>query len=206
MEFFTIKRKNTVLVNLKRCHSHKVYNVTYEVTNLENNHSCCCGVLFTDRLILGVGVCIARQYATSLGMARSSVVTDRIHVRRPSVHCHSVDPVLQILHIQPITVLLLSCDHRNSQRHRVERYHTSSLTHNPLFHDRHLIGSCCFNASSPKRSFSFEKDLTIHSPISSLISELLQPLHMIHAVSSKNITWRNRRYNVIANDRFESCE
>jgi ceramide glucosyltransferase len=43
-----------------------------------------------------------------------------------------------------------------------------------------------------------------HQPLLSLVSELLQPLHLLHAALSPNIRWRSRRYRVYANDRFES--
>jgi ceramide glucosyltransferase len=41
-----------------------------------------------------------------------------------------------------------------------------------------------------------------HSPILSIVSELLQPLHLVHALVSQRITWRTRRYVVRANDDF----
>jgi ceramide glucosyltransferase len=41
-----------------------------------------------------------------------------------------------------------------------------------------------------------------HAPVLSLVSELLQPLHMLHALISRRITWRTRRYLVRANDDF----
>jgi ceramide glucosyltransferase len=43
-----------------------------------------------------------------------------------------------------------------------------------------------------------------HQPALSLLSELLQPAHLLHAALSPNIRWRSRRYRVYANDRFES--
>jgi ceramide glucosyltransferase len=43
-----------------------------------------------------------------------------------------------------------------------------------------------------------------HQPLLSLVSELLQPLHLLHAALSPNIQWRSRRYRVYANDRFVS--
>jgi ceramide glucosyltransferase len=43
-----------------------------------------------------------------------------------------------------------------------------------------------------------------HQPLLSLLSELLQPFHLLHAALSPNIRWRSRRYRVYANDRFES--
>lgn len=43
-----------------------------------------------------------------------------------------------------------------------------------------------------------------HQPLVSLLSELMQPFHLLHAVLSRNIRWRSRRYRVYANDRFES--
>lgn len=41
-----------------------------------------------------------------------------------------------------------------------------------------------------------------HSPMLSIFSELLQPLHMLHAIAIRRITWRTRRYFVRANDDF----
>jgi ceramide glucosyltransferase len=38
----------------------------------------------------------------------------------------------------------------------------------------------------------------------SLLSELLQPLHLLHAACVRSIRWRSRRYRVYDNDRFES--
>src|SRR5262249_22564537 len=35
-----------------------------------------------------------------------------------------------------------------------------------------------------------------HSPILSIVSELLQPLHLLHALVSRRIVWRTRRYLV----------
>lgn len=43
-----------------------------------------------------------------------------------------------------------------------------------------------------------------HSPILSIVSELLQPLHMLHALVSRRIVWRTRRYLVRANDDFRA--
>jgi ceramide glucosyltransferase len=45
--------------------------------------------------------------------------------------------------------------------------------------------------------------LPIHRPFASLISELLQPLHMVHALVDRRIRWRSRRYRVLSSDRFE---
>lgn len=50
--------------------------------------------------------------------------------------------------------------------------------------------------------FLFHK--SVHKPLASLLSELLQPLHMLHALLSRKIVWRTRRYRVLANDHFES--
>jgi ceramide glucosyltransferase len=41
-----------------------------------------------------------------------------------------------------------------------------------------------------------------HSPVLSIVSELLQPLHLLHALVSRRIIWRTRRYLVRANDDF----
>jgi ceramide glucosyltransferase len=43
-----------------------------------------------------------------------------------------------------------------------------------------------------------------HRPLLSLLSEVLQPLHLIHAVLVKSIRWRSRYYRVYDNDRFTS--
>jgi ceramide glucosyltransferase len=43
-----------------------------------------------------------------------------------------------------------------------------------------------------------------HSPILSIVSELLQPLHLLHALVSRRIVWRTRRYLVRANDDFRA--
>ncbi|WP_299997261.1 glycosyltransferase family 2 protein [uncultured Cedecea sp.] len=41
-------------------------------------------------------------------------------------------------------------------------------------------------------------------PLLSLISELLQPLHLLHAVCNRTIIWRTRRYRVFNNNHFIS--
>jgi ceramide glucosyltransferase len=41
-----------------------------------------------------------------------------------------------------------------------------------------------------------------HAPVLSIVSELLQPLHLIHALCQRRVTWRTRRYEVRANDDF----
>ena len=41
-------------------------------------------------------------------------------------------------------------------------------------------------------------------PFLSLLSELLQPLHLLHALCRRSIRWRSRRYRVFSNDRFIS--
>ncbi|MBX3741684.1 MAG: hypothetical protein KF712_11880 [Akkermansiaceae bacterium] len=46
----------------------------------------------------------------------------------------------------------------------------------------------------------------IHRPFASLVSELLQPLHMVHALIDRRIRWRSRRYRVHASDRFVKDE
>jgi ceramide glucosyltransferase len=40
-------------------------------------------------------------------------------------------------------------------------------------------------------------------PLSSLLVALLLPLHLLHALLDARIRWREHRYRVIANDRFE---
>jgi ceramide glucosyltransferase len=42
-----------------------------------------------------------------------------------------------------------------------------------------------------------------HAPIVSIVSELLQPLHLLHALCQRRIIWRTRRYAVKANDDFQ---
>lgn len=41
-------------------------------------------------------------------------------------------------------------------------------------------------------------------PLLSLISELLQPLHLLHALCNRTIVWRTRRYRVFSNKNFVS--
>lgn len=41
-------------------------------------------------------------------------------------------------------------------------------------------------------------------PLLSLLSELLQPLHLLHAMVNRTIYWRSRRYRIFSNDRFTS--
>lgn len=41
-------------------------------------------------------------------------------------------------------------------------------------------------------------------PIYSVVSELLQPMHLIHALLNRTIQWRSHRYRVFSNDRFSS--
>jgi ceramide glucosyltransferase len=41
-------------------------------------------------------------------------------------------------------------------------------------------------------------------PLLSLISALLQPLHLAHALVNRTIYWRSRRYRIHSNDRFTS--
>lgn len=43
---------------------------------------------------------------------------------------------------------------------------------------------------------------TAHRPLASLGSELLQPVHLGHALLSNRIRWRSRRYQVISNQDF----
>jgi ceramide glucosyltransferase len=45
-----------------------------------------------------------------------------------------------------------------------------------------------------------------HSPLISLASELLQPLHLLHAAVWRRITWRTRRYRVYDDRHFEAVE
>lgn len=45
-----------------------------------------------------------------------------------------------------------------------------------------------------------------HRFFASLFSELLQPLHLLHAVVERRIDWRGRKYRVFESDRFESDE
>lgn len=44
----------------------------------------------------------------------------------------------------------------------------------------------------------------LHAPLSSLLSELLQPLHLLHAVLWRRIVWRTRRYRVHDDRHFET--
>lgn len=46
----------------------------------------------------------------------------------------------------------------------------------------------------------------VHRPFTSLVSELLQPVHLLHALCRRTIVWRTRRYRVIDSDRFEVAE
>jgi ceramide glucosyltransferase len=41
-----------------------------------------------------------------------------------------------------------------------------------------------------------------HAPVLSIVSELLQPLHLLHALCQRRIVWRTRTYTVRANDDF----
>lgn len=41
-------------------------------------------------------------------------------------------------------------------------------------------------------------------PALSLLSELLQPLHLLHALFNRSIYWRSRRYRIFSNDHFTS--
>lgn len=45
-----------------------------------------------------------------------------------------------------------------------------------------------------------------HAPLLSLVSELLQPLHLMHAAVWRRITWRTRRYRVLDECHFEAVE
>ncbi|HDS1038340.1 TPA: glycosyltransferase [Stenotrophomonas maltophilia] len=42
-----------------------------------------------------------------------------------------------------------------------------------------------------------------HRPLASLLAELLQPLHLLHATCVRRIRWRTRLYQVRANDDFQ---
>lgn len=42
------------------------------------------------------------------------------------------------------------------------------------------------------------------NPLLSLLSELLQPFHLIHALINRTIYWRSRRYRIFSNERFTS--
>ncbi|ABS46246.1 MULTISPECIES: glycosyltransferase [Yersinia pseudotuberculosis complex] len=42
------------------------------------------------------------------------------------------------------------------------------------------------------------------NPIFSLLSELMQPLHLLHALCNRTIYWRTRRYRVLSNKKFNS--
>lgn len=41
-----------------------------------------------------------------------------------------------------------------------------------------------------------------HRPVASLLAELMQPVHLLHACLVRRIRWRTRRYDVRANDDF----
>ena len=52
-----------------------------------------------------------------------------------------------------------------------------------------------------------QRQLSQHIPLRpglSLFSELVQPLHLLHALLNRTIYWRSRRYRVLRNDRFIS--
>ena len=44
----------------------------------------------------------------------------------------------------------------------------------------------------------------LHAPLSSILSELLQPLHLLHALVWRRIIWRTRHYRVYDDRRFET--
>jgi ceramide glucosyltransferase len=44
----------------------------------------------------------------------------------------------------------------------------------------------------------------LHAPFSSIVSELLQPFHLLHALVWRRIIWRTRRYRVYDDRRFET--
>ncbi|WP_313610902.1 glycosyltransferase [Atlantibacter hermannii] len=41
-------------------------------------------------------------------------------------------------------------------------------------------------------------------PVMSVLSELLQPVHLVHALVNRTIYWRSRRYRIFSNDHFRS--
>ena len=43
---------------------------------------------------------------------------------------------------------------------------------------------------------------SLHAPLASILSELLQPLHLLHAVCWRRIVWRKRRYRVRGENDF----
>lgn len=45
-------------------------------------------------------------------------------------------------------------------------------------------------------------DLHLHRPLLSILSELMQPLHLLHALTYRTIRWRNRHYKVRDSDDF----
>lgn len=50
---------------------------------------------------------------------------------------------------------------------------------------------------------ALSRDIPAH-PVLSLLSELLQPVHLLHALINRTIYWRSRRYRIFSNDRFHS--
>jgi ceramide glucosyltransferase len=44
----------------------------------------------------------------------------------------------------------------------------------------------------------------LHAPLTSVVSELLQPFHLLHAACRRRIVWRTRRYRVYSESRFTS--
>lgn len=46
---------------------------------------------------------------------------------------------------------------------------------------------------------------SMHRPTVSILSELLQPFHLLHALAVRTIRWRTRRYHVRASDRFSDA-
>ncbi|MCX6550346.1 MAG: glycosyltransferase [Acidobacteria bacterium] len=45
---------------------------------------------------------------------------------------------------------------------------------------------------------------SLHHPVSSVVSELLLPVHMVHALVQRTITWRTRRYRVQGDRTFRA--
>lgn len=46
-------------------------------------------------------------------------------------------------------------------------------------------------------------EIVVH-PLLSMLSELLQPFHLLHAIGNRTIYWRRRRYRIFSNERFIS--
>jgi ceramide glucosyltransferase len=48
------------------------------------------------------------------------------------------------------------------------------------------------------------RSISLFGQVLSIDSELLQPLHLLHALCQRRIIWRTRRYAVKANDDFQA--